>query len=89
MLTCMQFINVRYQYDYIYNSHADHKINNLHFVMTILHVFIINSHVDISYPVIFHHNIYPIMYLDVVSRPYRNFWTLWPVLCFNNICKKK
>ena len=30
---------------------------------------------------------YPIMYLDVVSLPNRNRWTLWPaaVFCFNNI----
>lgn len=87
MLTCIQFINVKCQY--IYNSHGDHDINNLHVVMTFLHVYITNSHVDINFSVMYHHNMYPIMYLDVVSRPNRNRWTFWPVFCFNSICKKK
>ena len=55
--------------------------------MAILHVYIIKSPVDIHYSVIYHHNMYPIMYLDVVSSPNRNSWTLGPVFCFNNICK--
>ena len=74
----------------IYISHVDYDINNFHVVMTILHVNIINLRVGINYSVKYHHNMYPIMYLDVVSRPNRNRWTLWPaVFCFNNICKKK
>ena len=73
----------------IYQWYADNDINNLHAEMTILHVYIINSRVDINNSVIYHHNMYHIMYLDVVSHPNRNRWTLWPVFCFNSICKKK
>ena len=40
----------------IYQSYADNDINNLHVEMTILHVYIINSRVDINYSVKYHYN---------------------------------